>query len=82
MSISLKDIIPLTKARAKLTELREEVRHEGGEKIITKNGECCAALIDAERLDPSHPLPSLREIFPYLISAILQHRFDIPVQNK
>lgn len=56
MSISPKDIIPLTKARAKLTELCEEVRREGGEKIITKNGESCAALIDAERLDHYHRL--------------------------
>jgi hypothetical protein len=38
MSISPKGIIPLTKARAKLTELCEEVRREGGEKIVTKNG--------------------------------------------
>ena len=56
MSISPKDIIPLTKARAKLTELCEEVRREGGEKIITKNGESCAALIDADRLDHYHRL--------------------------
>lgn len=56
MPISPKDIIPLTKARAKLTELCEEVRREGAEKIITKNGESCAALIDAERLDHYHRL--------------------------
>ncbi len=56
MSISPKDIIPLTKARAKLTELCEEVRREHGEKIITKNGESCAALIGAERLDYYHSL--------------------------
>lgn len=56
MSISPKDIIPLTKARAKLTELCEEVRREHGEKIITKNGESCAALIGAERLDYYHRL--------------------------
>lgn len=56
MSISPKDIIPLTKARAKLTKLCEEVRREHGEKIITKNGESCAALIDADRLDHYHRL--------------------------
>jgi prevent-host-death family protein len=56
MPISPKDIIPLTKARAKLTELCEEVRQEHGEKIITKNGESCAALIDADRLDHYHRL--------------------------
>ena len=56
MSISPKDIIPLTKARAKFTELCEQVRREHGEKIITKNGESCAALIDADRLDYYHRL--------------------------
>lgn len=56
MPISPKDIIPLTKARAKLTELCEQVRREHGEKIITKNGESCAALIGADRLDHYHRL--------------------------
>ena len=56
MSISPKDIIPLTKARAKFTELCEEVQRKHAEKIITKNGEACAALIDADRLDYYHRL--------------------------
>ncbi len=56
MAISSKDIISLSHARAKLTELCEEVRTAGSEKIITKNGESCAALIDAERLDHYHRL--------------------------
>ncbi|MCZ6623455.1 MAG: type II toxin-antitoxin system Phd/YefM family antitoxin [Deltaproteobacteria bacterium] len=56
MAISSKDIIPLTRARAKLSELCEDVRREHGEKILTKNGESCAALIDAERLDYYHQL--------------------------
>lgn len=56
MSISPKDIIPLTKARAKFTELCDQVRSEHGEKIITKNGESCAALIDADRLEHYHQL--------------------------
>jgi len=56
MAISSKDIISLSHARAKLTELCEEVRDKHGEKIITKNGESCAALIDAERLDYYHRL--------------------------
>jgi len=54
MSISSKDIVPLTRARAKLTELCDEVKREHGEKIITKNGESYAALIDAGRLDYYH----------------------------
>ncbi|MGH7794573.1 MAG: type II toxin-antitoxin system Phd/YefM family antitoxin [Candidatus Binatia bacterium] len=56
MPISSKDIIPLTRARAKLTELCNQVKREHGEKILTKNGESCAALIDAERLDHYHRL--------------------------
>ena len=56
MSISSKDIIPLTRARTKLTELCALVRRERGEKILTKNGESYAALIDAERLDYYHRL--------------------------
>ena len=56
MAISSKDIIPLTRARAKLTELCDQVKREHGEKILTKNGESCAALIDAERLDHYHRL--------------------------
>jgi prevent-host-death family protein len=56
MPISSKDIIPLTRARTKLTELCAQVQREHGEKILTKNGESCAALIDAERLDYYHRL--------------------------
>ena len=56
MTLSSKDIVPLTRARAKLTELVDEVRSNGSEKIITKNGESWAALIDAERLDHYHQL--------------------------
>ena len=56
MSISSKDIVPLTRARAKLTELVDKVSSKRCEKIITKNGESCAALIDAERLDHYHRL--------------------------
>ena len=56
MAVSSRDIIPLTRARAQLTELCEEVRTKGREKIITRNGESCAALIDAERLDHYHRL--------------------------
>ena len=56
MPVSSKDIVPLTRARAQLTELVDEVQAEGREKIITKNGESCAALINAERLDHYHRL--------------------------
>ncbi len=56
MAVTSKDIISLSHARAKLTELCEEVRKNHSEKIITRNGESCAALIDAELLDHYHRL--------------------------
>lgn len=56
MSLTAKDIIPLTKARAQFTDLCEQISENHGEKIITKNGESCVALIDAELLDHYHRL--------------------------
>jgi len=56
MPISPKDVVPLTRARAKLTELCEEVRRGHAEKLITRNGESCAALIGPERLEYYHRL--------------------------
>jgi len=55
MAITAKDVIPFTQARAKLSELAEQVK-TGAEKIITRNGESYVALIDAERLDYYHRL--------------------------
>lgn len=56
MPLTSKDIIPLTKARARFTDLCEEISLHHGEKVITKNGESCVALIDAELLDHYHRL--------------------------
>ena len=55
MSIAAKDVVPFTQARARLSELADEVK-DGSEKIITKNGESYVALIDADRLDYYHRL--------------------------
>ena len=55
MSITTRDIISLSAARAQLSELAEQVK-AGAEKIITKNGESYVALIDADRLDYYHRL--------------------------
>lgn len=55
MGISASDVVPLTQARATLSDLAEQVK-AGAEKIITKNGESYVALIDAERLDYYHRL--------------------------
>ena len=59
MSFSTKDVISLSQARAKLSELADEVKC-GAEKVITKNGESYVALIDAARLDHYHRLERAR----------------------
>ena len=51
MPLTSKDIVPITTARAKLTELADEVARRGEPKLITKNGESYVALITAEQLD-------------------------------
>ena len=55
MPISSKDVIPLSQARSRLSDIADEVK-TGAEKIITKNGESYVALIDAARLDYYHRL--------------------------
>ena len=55
MAISASDVIPLSQARANLSELADQVK-AGAENIITKNGESYVALIDSERLDYYHQL--------------------------
>ena len=80
MSLTSKDIVPLTRARAKLTELVDEVHTEGSEKIITKNGESCAALINAERLDHYHRLE--REHIHLTLLDEVSHGLDDLNQDK
>ena len=55
MGFSASDVVPFTQARARLSELADQVK-AGAEKIITKNGESYVALIDADRLDYYHRL--------------------------
>ena len=55
MAFSASDVVPLTQARANLSDLVEQVK-TGAEKIITKNGESYVAIIDSERLDYYHQL--------------------------
>ena len=59
MSIAAKDVVPLSQARSRLSEIADEAK-AGSEKIITKNGESYVALIDAERLDYYHRLERKR----------------------
>lgn len=55
MTFTASDVVPLTQARANLSELADQVK-AGSEKIITKNGESYVALIGADRLDYYHRL--------------------------
>ena len=55
MAFTASDVVPLTQARATLSDLVEQVK-AGAEKIITKNGESYVAIIDSQRLNYYHQL--------------------------
>ena len=56
MALRASDIVPISEARARLTELAEDVVRSGAEKVLTKNGSSYVALVDARRLDYYHAL--------------------------
>jgi PHD/YefM family antitoxin component YafN of YafNO toxin-antitoxin module len=56
MALQTLDIVPISEARARLTELAEDVVGKGSEKVLTKNGASYVALIDAHKLDYYHAL--------------------------
>ena len=72
MDFSASDAVPFTQARSNLSELAKA----GAEKIITKNGESCVALIDADRLDYYHRLERER-IHLLLIDDVKRGLADI-----
>ena len=55
MSFNALDIVPTSEARARLTELSDEVVG-GAEKLLTKNGAAYVAIVDAKKLDYYHAL--------------------------
>ena len=55
MGFSTQDVVPISDARARLTELSDEVV-AGAEKLLTKNGAAYVAIIDAKKLDYYHSL--------------------------
>ncbi|MBC8752105.1 MULTISPECIES: type II toxin-antitoxin system Phd/YefM family antitoxin [Paraburkholderia] len=55
MSIRTQDVVPISEARSRLTELAEDVV-AGAEKVLTKNGSAYVALVDARKLDYYHAL--------------------------
>lgn len=56
MSLRTSDIVPISEARARLTELAQEVVEGGAEKVLTKNGSSYVAIVDAKKLDYYHAL--------------------------
>ena len=56
MALQTSDIVPISEARARLTELAEDVVGRGAERVLTKNGASYVALVDARRLDYYHAL--------------------------
>ncbi|MCY7319574.1 MAG: type II toxin-antitoxin system Phd/YefM family antitoxin [Ramlibacter sp.] len=56
MSLRASDVVPISEARARLTELAEDVVGKGSEKLLTKNGASYVALVDARKLDYYHAL--------------------------
>lgn len=56
MSLRTSDVVPISEARARLTELAEEVVDGGAEKVLTKNGSSYVAIVDARKLDYYHLL--------------------------
>ena len=55
MSTRAQDVVPINDARARLTELAEDVV-AGAEKVLTENGSAYVALVDARKLDYYHAL--------------------------
>jgi PHD/YefM family antitoxin component YafN of YafNO toxin-antitoxin module len=56
MGLRASDVVPISEARARLTELAEDVVGRGSEKLLTKNGASYVALVDARKLDYYHAL--------------------------
>lgn len=55
MGLRTSDVVPISEARARLTELADEVV-AGTEKVLTKNGSSFVAIVDARKLDYYHAL--------------------------
>lgn len=80
MAISSKDRISLTNARATLADLCAQVNRDHGEKIVPKNGESCAALIDSERLDYYHR-PHREHVHIKLLEEAVRGLHDVNAGN-
>lgn len=75
MTLRSCDIVPISEARARLTELAEEVVGAGAEKVLTKNGSSFVALVDARKLDYYHALEAEHA------GLILLHEAEVGLQQ-
>lgn len=51
MNIALDDIVPISQARSRLTQLADEVASQGTTKLLTRNGVGYVALVPAAQVD-------------------------------
>ncbi len=75
--VKLQDIIPISRARARLTELADDVSKTGHEKIFTKNGEGYVALITANQLDDFHRFKEAEHLS--MLKALVEAAEDVNV---
>ena len=73
--IKTNDIVPISRARARLTELADDVSKTGQEKVFTKNGESYVALITAEQLDDFHRFKEAEHLS--MLKALVEAAQDI-----
>jgi len=73
--LTTKNIIPISRARARLTELADDVSKTGNEKVFTKNGESYVALITAEQLDDFHRFKEAEHLA--MLEALVEAADDI-----
>ena len=73
--IATKDIVPISQARARLTELADDVFKSGREKVFTKNGESYVALITAEQLDDYRRFKEAEQVS--MLKALVEAAGDI-----
>ena len=77
MALRARDVVPISEARARLTELAEDVVGQGNEKLLTKNGASYVALVDARKLDYYHALEAEHADL-VLVESALEGLEDLP----
>jgi prevent-host-death family protein len=75
MTMLTTDIVPISQARVRLTELADDVSRSGHEKVITKNGEGYVALITADQLDDYRRFKEAEHLS--LLKALVESAEDI-----